>query len=316
MSHSHPGFFDYFFILRPILFYPGWSTMLAGYFIAGRQTFNALMVSDARVNYPLLGLLMISFAMLMGSAFVLNQLRDIESDQHNKKLFFIADGVIPASHALVEVIILAVTATGLAFLVDPVIGVAYLLFFVLTGILYNYSPFRLKDRPWGSLTANALMGAITFAIGWLARYPLEMHLFLDMIPYLLFNTALYFFTTFPDMEGDRAAGKKTLAVIFGHERIITVSFVLYVTGLICVVLLKDFQAAVFYILSLPFFITTIRKRTIADCIRTTKFGILFFALSICLSWPLYLGVMVAGYFGTRLYFRKRFNLNYPNFRGG
>ncbi len=289
--------------------------MLAGFLIAYKNAIIAPMFSGSEIDYPMLAILMISYGMLMGSVFVLNQLCDIESDQQNRKLFFIANGMIPYRNALIEVFILAISSVGLGFYVNFAVGITFILFFILTGILYNYAPFRLKDRPWGSLLANALMGGLAFVIGWLAVHSWHQTLFLDIIPYISFNTALYFFTTFPDIEGDRSTGKKTLAVQFGHKKIIMASFCLYLVGGVSTILLKDMQAAVFYTLSLPFFILTVWTGEIAESIRTTKFGILFFALSICLKWPLYFIVMVTGFFGTRWYFGKRFDMSYPNFLG-
>jgi len=315
MNRNRLAFLDYFFILRPILFFPGWSTMLAGYFIGYKYLIYAPMLSGPEIDYLTLTLLLITYGMLMGSVFVLNQLCDIESDQQNKKLFFIADGMIPVRNAMIEVVVLAVGSIGLGFYLNRALGITYLLFFALTGLLYNYAPFRLKDRPWGSLFANAVMGGLAFAIGWLAVNPWGSSILTDVIPYISFNTSLYFFTTFPDIEGDRKAGKKTLAVKFGHEKIIIASFSLFIAGAVSTFILNDMQAMIFYGLSLPFFIRTAVTREIADSIRTTKFGIFFFALSICLKWPVYLMVMVAGFFGTRLYFGKRFGMSYPNFMG-
>jgi 4-hydroxybenzoate polyprenyltransferase len=315
MNSNRLAFLDYFFILRPILFFPGWSTMLAGYFIAYNNLIFLPLILPAEISYSRIILLLISYGMLMGSIFVLNQLCDVESDHQNKKLFFIAEGMISPRNALMEVVVLAGISIGTGFLLSPAVGTAYILFFIIAGLLYNYRPFRLKDRPWGSLAANALMGGLAFMIGWLAVQPVGTVILLDILPYLCFNTALYFFTTFPDIEGDRAAAKRTLAVIFGHRRIIVVSFTVYVAGALSALLLNDMQAGFFYLLSLPFFVQTIRTKEIAASIRATKFGILFFALSVCLKWPVYFAVMVTGYFGTRIYFKHRFGMSYPNFLG-
>lgn len=315
MKSNRLSFLDYFFILRPILFFPGWSTMLAGYFIIYNHSVFSPLIYPSEISYLRILLLMLSYGMLMGSVFVLNQLCDVESDHQNKKLFFIAEGMISPGHALTEVVILAGLSIGAGFYLAPAVGAVYILFFILAGLLYNYSPFRLKDRPWGSLAANALMGGLAFAIGWLAVRPPGTVIFLDILPYLCFNTALYFFTTFPDIEGDRTAGKRTLAVIFGHRRMIAVSFSVYLGGAVSALILNDQQAGFFYLFSLPFFIQVIRTRGITASIRATKFGILFFALSVCLKWPVYFAIMVAGFFGTRIYFKNRFDMSYPNFLG-
>ena len=93
------------------------------------------------------------------------------------------------------------------------------------------------------------------------------------------------------------------------------AFVLYMIGFLVSIWSVDLQALVFYILSLPLFIKSILGKEVEDTIRATKYGILFFAVSICLRWPAYFLMMVIGFFGTKWYFKKRFNFDYPNFSG-
>jgi 4-hydroxybenzoate polyprenyltransferase len=135
------------------------------------------------------------------------------------------------------------------------------------------------------------------------------------MPYICFNSALYLFTTLPDREGDELSGKKTLAVVVGVKKIIRWAFIIYAIGFIFSLLIFDRQALLFFILSLPFFLKTLTGGKVADTIRATKYAILFFALSICMRWPLYFLIMVLGFFSTKLYFKKRFDINYPNFAG-
>jgi len=306
---------DYFFVLRPMLFYPGWSTMLAGYFITYRSEIHLPLINQSLLNHVHILLLILAFGMLMGSTFVLNQLKDVKSDQKNKKLFIISNGHLTIRSAIKEVVLLAYFSFLIAFFLNVVTGICFVLFFLLTGILYNFDPFSMKDRPWGSLLANALMGWFAFAIGWTAKNQVSGAVLMDSIPYLLFNTALYLFTTLPDIEGDRLSKKRTLAVIYGSKWLIIGAFSLYLSGLLYSLVIIELQALFFYILSFPFFIKTIITMNTADTLRTTKFGIFFFALSICLRWPIYFVLMLLGFVCTKVYFRKRFNINYPNFSG-
>jgi 4-hydroxybenzoate polyprenyltransferase len=304
---------DYFFVLRPMLFFPGWSTMMAGYFIHTKSSWFPLLQSQT--NHFHLLMLLLTFALVMGSSFVLNQLKDIESDKKNRKLFIISNGIISTKTIWWEVFVLTILAFGIAFWINMHVGLMVVTFFVITGLFYNFSPARMKDRPWGSLIANGLMGWLAFAIGWLANNQPGTDLIIDSIPYLCFNTALYLFTTLPDREGDRVSGKKTLAVLFDIKLIIILAFMLYLSGFLVCLWLLDRQALVFYILSLPLFVTTLIGFQVEDTIRATKYGILFFAISICLRWPVYLILMIMGFFGTKWYFKKRFNFDYPNFSG-
>jgi len=312
-DHNWQSRLDYFFVLRPMLFFPGWSTMMAGYFIKSKSTwFPAFQFS---VNYIHLLLVLVGFAMVMGSSFVLNQLKDIESDKKNKKLFIISNGILSKKAVWYEVIILTVVSWLIAFEISFEVGLLFVLFFIVTGILYNFSPAKMKDRPWGSLLANGLMGWLAFAIGWASNNSVSIQLIIDSLPYLFFNTALYLFTTLPDREGDKISGKKTLAVLFNIKSIIYLAFILYVFGLMISIWVIDRQALVFYLLSLPLFIKTLVGSNVEDTIRATKYGILFFSLSICLRWPVYFLMMVVGFFGTKWYFKNRFNFDYPNFSG-
>jgi 1,4-dihydroxy-2-naphthoate octaprenyltransferase len=251
----------------------------------------------------------------MGSTFVLNQIADKESDKVNQKLFIISNSYISNKAAVIEVIILISIALIIGLYLQTQVFLLYIAFTFFTGFLYNFKPAELKNRPWGSLFANAIMGWLAFAIGWSVNQLISLELIIDSLPYLLFNTALYLFTTLPDINGDKSTEKKTLAVKYGIKSVILAAFFLFGIGLLIAVILNDYQAMFFYILSIPFFIHTIISFDIIHTIKSTKYGILFFALSICFKMPLYFIIMLLGFFATKVYFRYRFNLNYPNFSG-
>ncbi len=319
MSNS-PKFFrlsclDYIFVLRPMLFFPGWTTLLAGYFIADKGNLIPLYFYPADLDYFLLIRLLLGFAFLMGSAFILNQIADVESDRRNDKLYIISDGHISRAAAKKEAIILA----ALGFLTGITCGLQitllFILFFVITGYFYNFYPLKLKNRPWGSFLANIAMGWLAFTIGWAAHQEFSIRLIIDSLPYVLFNTALYLYTLLPDIRGDRMAGKKTLAVIYGENKVMLGATIFIAFGFFSVFMVRDLTSFLFYMLSLPWLIKTMYFLEVSDAIKSTKFGILFFSISICLKWPPYFVLMVLGFFATKLYFRKRFDLNYPNFSG-
>ncbi len=307
---------DYFFVLRPMLFYPGWSTLLAGYLIVYKNQYYLNWQQSLQLNYGEMGLLLIIFAAAMGASFLLNQLADVQSDLKNNKLFLISEGHISRRNAMIECGGLSLLALGLSLLEGRAVFAVVLIFIVLTGYLYNFQPFKYKDKPWWSLWANAGMGFLAFALGWLAvSKTVSWNLVFDALPYLFLNTALYFFTTLPDVEGDRLAGKKTLAVQYGIKRIIWVAFLLFLLSLLTAVLLRDHLALLIVAPATPFFIYTIIKTDVSSTILATKFSILFFAVAICLKIPFYFILMLAGFYATRWYFKARFDYDYPNFKG-
>ena len=298
-----------------MLFFPGWSTLLAGFLIPYKTQIYLPFNTIHQINFFHLSVVLVLFAMVMGSTFILNQLADKKSDKINSKLFLISNNHISTKNAIIEVIILIVLSMVFGYLIDIKLFIIFTLFFILTGYLYNYKPFEFKNKPWPSLFANALMGWLAFAIGWSMHSNFDVQFVVISMPYLLFNTALYLFTTLPDVSGDRETKKETFAVLHGQKTVILSAFFLFGLGIVNSFLLSDMQAMIFYILSIPFFVLTIITFKISHTILATKFAILFFALSICLKIPYYIFLMVFGYYITKYYFRFRFNLNYPNFSG-
>ena len=309
-------YLDYFFVLRPMLFYPGWSTLLAGYLIVFKNRWYLTPDEWRALDSGLLGWLFAAFALAMGGSFLLNQLADVESDLKNKKLFLISEGHISKQAAIAEVVALLVLSLLMALKISLQIFTTMAVFILITGYLYNFKPFKFKDRPWWSLWANMAMGFLAFGLGWLAAQGrITTALFVDALPYLFFNTALYFYTTLPDIEGDRLANKKTLAVQMGLQTIVYLSFIFYLGSLILTFVLQDRLAMIIVLPVLPFFLWTLIKPEVATTIRTTKFSILFFALAVCLKIPFYFVLMVTGFYFTRWYFKARFQFDYPNFQG-
>ncbi|OQX96661.1 hypothetical protein B6I21_00295 [candidate division KSB1 bacterium 4572_119] len=64
---------DYIFILRPTLFFPVWTVFLAGY-----HANTKFSQEVTHPNNPVLALFL--FTLMMGAAFIYNQLVDIETD--------------------------------------------------------------------------------------------------------------------------------------------------------------------------------------------------------------------------------------------
>ncbi len=278
LTNRFISLFDYFFVLRPILFLPGWSTMLAGYLIATKEDLYFSSAQFLGLDYLEIGLLFLIFASAMGASFLLNQLEDIESDLKNKKLFFLTENHISKSAAKKETIILIILALGLAYIVSISVLILIIFFLLITGYAYNYKPFLLKDKPFGSLLANSLMGFLAFALGWVMAKPLGLSIFIDSIPYLFLNTSLYFFTTLPDVPGDLNSGKRTLAVLHGTRFVINLGLLTYLLSLVFAVYLQDWFALLFIVLSLPFYIYLFTKKEVNATIKTTKYAILFLLL--------------------------------------
>lgn len=309
--------FDYLFITRPILFFPGWSTLLLGYWLAHfrmtKEQWDILFTMFPQQNEVFL---LLAFAMLMGGSFIFNQIRDAESDRINEKLFFIHHDIIPLKVAWIESLFLLLSGFFLlSTLENPALFYTGVLFTIVTAYMYNFRPFVFKDRIVFGLLANMVMGECAFALGYLFVGDLSViDMLYDSLGILLLNTGLYVLTTLPDIEGDKASKKNTIGGWAGerHGPIIGsllsfAAFAFLPWGVFWVWIL----AAV----SLPFMLRILIKPNITNSIVALKYTIFILSLVMALYWFWYLFLGLVAFWGTKIYFKKRFALNYPSFSG-
>lgn len=302
---------DYFFVLRPILFFPGWTTTLAGY-LAANPSLKPLGFSNA--DFSLI-LICISSAMVMGAGFIVNQIKDKESDRVNRKLFFLSEGVTRQKTIVIETWILIIASLTLAAYISWIMLLIHALSLFLITVMYNLQPFALKDKTLGSFMANTFMGTFAFAFGWFISKP-SFDLFIqNALPYVMFNTALYFLTTIPDSEGDKQAQKKTICVVYGIKTTVYWAFTFEIVSILLALRTLDWIILIPSVLSLPFFVNLVIVKNVSTSIRTIKFGLLFFSLTVGIFFPEYIILIILFFFLTRYYYRKRFNMSYPNFKG-
>jgi len=294
-------YLDYFFLIRPVLMPPVWTVLLLGH----RRSSQLFGES----NLPGLALFLVTF--LVGAVYVLNQIFDVESDRQNQKLFFLAKEYISLRSAIYETILLNLISVIAAFFISLQLGLFFLLGMVF-GFLYSAPPFSFKNRPIGSLLLNAFAhGSLAFLMGWSMNHSLTLESVLFSLPYMFAVGAIYLNTTIPDIEGDRRAGKNTLAVRWGKEKVIVLSSVLVAMAIVLSFLVKDIPFLVASSLSFPFFIfsaITTKERII---IATTKVSILFLSIAAGIFYPWYFVILILGFVGTRLYYKVRFKLDYP-----
>jgi len=300
-------YLDYFFIMRPTLFFPVWTVFLAGYY--ANQCFDTNQVVSG--NHPVLVLVLLS--LLMGAVFIFNQIVDIETDAKNQKLFFIAKGIISKSTAKAEGIILTIFPIAAAFFLNAKLGIIFIVIFLWTGIVYSLKPFSWKDRPILGIVTNFFGGWSVAACGWISAGTDNWLFVIYAIPYAVGLVAVFLLTTIPDIPGDRESQKITFGVKFGQQ--ITIYWALgfeFLTIVLSFILGDDI---IFFpaLASFPLFVVASIRQRLADVVRAVKFTVLFASLAVCVVYPIYFGVLLFTYFFSKWYYKKRFNLEYPKF---
>lgn len=294
-------YLDYLFLIRPVLMPPVWTILLLGH----RR--SSQLSGDS--NLPGLAILLVTF--LVGAVYILNQIFDIESDRLNQKLFFLAKGYISTRSALFEMILLNLLSLVPAFLISITLGLLFTLGMVF-GFYYSAPPFSLKNKPLGGFLLNAFAhGNLAFLIGWSMNHSLTVESLLFSLPYMFAVGAIYLNTAVPDREGDRETGKITLAVKWGKERVTLLSIFLVAVAIALSIFTQDVPFLIASVLSFPFFVLSAFSRREQWFILTTKISILFLSIAAGIFYPWYFGILIIGFVGTRLYYKARFNLDYP-----
>jgi len=297
---------DYLFLLRPTLFFPLWTILLAGRYNAAKTA------GFASGSHPSLTLILVLFAALMGASYTINQLVDYEGDKTNRKLFLVADKYVKRDYAIWLSAVLTVLGLAGLFSLGFSLGLFGLVFILVTGIFYNLEPFRWKDSPILGPSVSVFGGAAAFFLGCLPS--LNIELIIKCIPYLAAFTAVSILTSVPDMEGDRAAGKNTFALNYGIGLATAVAALMCLAAALIGGLTRDNIILWPALFSCPVFFVALYNRKRETVILAIKLSIFTLSLVVSFVYPGYLLLMALYFFFGRWYYRSRFDMEYPSFK--
>lgn len=302
---------DYLMVLRPTLFIPLWSLMLAGYLRAA--TDGPLPPFILKPPAPLL-LGIAPLSMLMGFVHILNQIADVESDAANKKLYLVAGGYVRMKFLVLEMALLmagAWAAAWLAYRGDPLPPIILAASAAL-GVIYSVRPIRLKGRPFLDLLANAFgYGVLAFGMGWLAAGRGAEGMWIGSIPYFLSVGSIFVNTTLPDLKGDLASGDRTIGAVLGMRGSMILSSALLGCALASGAALRDPIALGAVLISLPAHVKMVASRSVPSILAANKWGVLSLSIAVGIFAPVYLLWLAFIILMTRLYYKHRFGIKYP-----
>ncbi|MCC7431791.1 UbiA family prenyltransferase, partial [bacterium] len=295
----------YFFFLRPAILVPVWSFLLAG-------VFTASQVHQTQKNFPFFTLL--SFTFLMSAIYVLNQIFDAKTDEANDKNFFLHKKIITTKEAFFEFWILVLLAFAVAFFKTNLTNLILLKISFLLGIIYSCPPFKWKAKPFLDFFANSFgYGILAFAIGWNSLIEIQFSDFIYTIPSFFCAGAVFLNTTVLDFEGDKATNQNTTAVFSGKERVLFLALVSLVFGILSGFFLKEFIAFGMGVCSIFFFAKAFSEKTRQRTYQSVIVGTLIYAVIVGTLF-LYFGLfLICLVFFSKWYYKKRLDLDYPNF---
>jgi 4-hydroxybenzoate polyprenyltransferase len=296
---------DYFFAARPLLHLPIWSVYLVSLHYHHQLSGEVFGWLDLVVPAGI--------SLLFVGASYLNQVYDFESDRINGKLGFLQRGYLTSSQLLTGFAIVSLVAVAFAPLIS------WLAFFIyaqllLLSLIYSMPALRLKDRPVGGLFANA------WAFGFLTSVAVQPEMTIHNAGLLGWNTPFYFFfavgathalTTIPDRRGDAATGKSTLSVVLGVTGTLVVAVLLFLAAALTA--LSSRQMFLFFVAAgaVGLVIGAMLLRTESSVRLAAKLPLFALTLAAGYWYPLYLAFVVVLLIATRTYYRRRFQVSYP-----
>ncbi len=308
-------YFDYIFLMRPVLFFPVWTVFLAGFLIAqsvGAGPFHLDWGYIRHLQWSVFLLALGSYSLLMGAVFIVNQMTDVGSDLENEKLFLIAEKHVSPRAAVREMLILIVLSFGLALSLPPWFLISLGLALLVLGVAYSLPPFLWKDRPLLGLLANLFGGFITFSAGWLVVRPLSWKMVGHALPYVFAVGAVYFLTTILDAEGDLHSNKITVAVRFGGTLCVRMALLFDGVALLLGMYFRDWIVSISALLSFFLFGLLLFRENAVWINRATRLPILLLSVFVAIFFPPYWLGILGIYFLSKWYYWKRFGLIYPS----
>ncbi len=304
---------DYIMLLRPTLMMPVWMFLFYGHYAAKfRGSLHGF-------DLPFCGrfwLAMLSLTLISATAYIVNQIFDIETDRINKKLFLLPEGIITVRSAWLYTAALSVVGLAIAFYMgrEPFILLTVIW---ITGFLYSVPPFRFKGRPVIDMVWNGLgYGFLTFLLGyWSFSQRIDRAALISSIPYILAVFGVYAETTIADIEGDRRDGAITIGVLLGEKATAVVGAVLMLASAVTALILKDIMAFIPAAVTAIVFIYTPfvpKERFLKSVKFAFRLSGAIYAVNIGVHYPIYVLIGVVVYAGMKVYYKNRFGLNYPS----
>jgi lycopene elongase/hydratase (dihydrobisanhydrobacterioruberin-forming) len=298
-------------LARPTLLIPLWTMHVLG---AAQASHSGPMWAPTTRFVALA----VAHTFLIASAYIVNQLTDVETDAANDKLFLLAGGLVSRRLVFAEVAILAMAAPVILLLAGAIDRQIAAVFVASAGLGFAYSvpPLRLKALPVADLVANAAgYGGLAFAVGWLSVAPLSVSVLWPSVTYVLCVGATFMFTTIPDIEGDAKAGARTSGVALGAAGTAWCGVALLGLAVASAVVQGQWHAAPAACLALPLYIRSAirisRHGGDASLPRATQLVILALTAAAAVAAPAYIALIAVVIVWVRWYYRVSFGVRYP-----
>ncbi|MBN1979947.1 MAG: UbiA family prenyltransferase [Chitinivibrionales bacterium] len=307
---------DYFFLTRPVILIPVWGFSVFGYWRGSSLHQWSDIQSVYKNDQISICLYCILFSISVAAVYVFNQIADRDVDTRNGGCPLLIRCSFLPSQTWIYAFSLAALSIG-APLVTPHPSISlFSALTVVTGILYSFKPTFFSGRPGLDFLSNAFgFGCIAFGVGWSLATPesvVSMHFLRDCSPYFLLMCAGSISSTLPDINGDRACGKNTTAVVLGAKTATLLAFSCICIAAVAAALQHDSIALICSATAMPFYLIYMTKPTQQTMEATYKVGGGIMMIVAVIIFPVLIVPSLLISIATVVYFRLRHHVLYPS----
>lgn len=204
-----------------------------------------IALTYGKLDYPLF------FAMLIASLFIqmatnmFNEYYDFKrglDTEHSVGIggTIVRNGIRAGTVLSIALILYAVSILiGIYICMETSWGLAVVgLVSMLIGYLYTGGPYPIAYTPFGELVSGVVMGMLLILIAfYIQTGTVTTNAILISIPSMLLVAAIMMANNIRDLEGDKVGGRKTLAILVGRQKAITILALFFAIAYIWVIAL-------------------------------------------------------------------------------
>jgi 1,4-dihydroxy-2-naphthoate polyprenyltransferase len=185
-----------------------------------------LAALDGSINWLLFGAMLLACILIQCATNMFNEYYDFVRGLDNEQSVgiggtIVRDGIKPKTILTLALVFYAISMLlGVYICIESSWYIALIgLACMLCGYLYTGGPYPISYTPFGELTSGVFMGAIIICITYyIQTLTLTGSVVLISIPTTIFISCINFANNLRDHDGDKANGRRTVAILLGRPK--------------------------------------------------------------------------------------------------
>ncbi|WP_018665341.1 1,4-dihydroxy-2-naphthoate polyprenyltransferase [Heyndrickxia acidiproducens] len=210
---------------------------------------TVLALGEARIHIPLFVAMLVATLLIQAATNMFNEYYDFKRGLDNEQSVGIGGAIVRNGVHPKTVLHLALAFFGAAILIGVYISASSSWWVAITGsvcmlvaYLYTAGPVPIASTPLGELISGFFMGVIIILISFFIQTDtITWPIVFVSIPIMILIGAIMLSNNIRDLDGDKANGRRTIAILLGRNGAITllaVMFALSYLWMVCLVFLE------------------------------------------------------------------------------